>query len=161
MSKQILHKLHAVSGGNPIVYNAELAKAIGSVEAALIVCHIAFWQGLGSRGDWVYKTVKQLQQDTGLTKTQQLTAIKKCTSLGILICEYKSVPRTRHFKVSIEKLELLFPSRQETRPLNGRNKPAQSFGKRPPITEKNPEITTKNSRLLKEAIGLLAERKKM
>jgi hypothetical protein len=91
--------------GNPVMYHPVLARVVGSINAALFLCHLLYWQGKGSKGEWVYKTITDMEDETGLTRTQQDGAIKKLKALKILIVKLRGIPAKRHFQVDMVTLQ--------------------------------------------------------
>lgn len=96
----------------PIAYNSGLARALGSVNAAIFVGQLLHWQGKGAKGEWTYKTVDDFEEETGLSKAQQSTVIKLCKKLGILETKRQGIPPVRHFMLYIEKLIELISNSQ-------------------------------------------------
>lgn len=90
----------------PIAFNPMLAKAAGSASAGLFLSQLLFWWGKGnlsSRG-WIYKTIKEVQEETYLTRSEQDAAIRKWKELGVLDIQLIGLPRRRHFHINEEKL---------------------------------------------------------
>lgn len=95
-------------GTRPIAFNPDLARALGSATAGLFMSQILYWWKKGRDPEMIYKTVKELEEETALTKTQQLNAQKICVRKGVLKVTYKGIPPKRHFRIDMERiLELL------------------------------------------------------
>jgi len=90
----------------PISYNPELAKMLGSVKAGVLMSQLLYWWEKGSNPEWVYKTVDEMYSETGLTKKEQATAIRKCVEKGVLGVKLKGIPAKRHFKILERLVEL-------------------------------------------------------
>jgi len=120
MAKNELQKLAlSILSTKPIVFNPDLARVLGSVTAGLFLNQLLFWVGKGADPIWTYKTVKDFEDETSLSKHQQLTAQKICVKNGVLEVKYKKVPRRRHFKVNMVKVvELLKQLQQEREKTN-------------------------------------------
>ncbi len=135
-------EIYNMLGGQPIAYNPSLIKVVGSVNAAILLGQLLFWQGLGRYGDWVYKTSKDMQEETGLTRSRQDKAISDCERLGLLEVRLHGIPAKRHFKVDIRRLTSLIYSLQESGKL-ARPKPVGLPAQNPQrITETTSDITT-------------------
>jgi hypothetical protein len=87
-----------------IAYNPDLARALGSVVAALFLGQLLFWYGKGKKPGWIYKTEKETHAETGLSRKQQETAIRICKKAGFLETKRAGVPPKRHFKIDMDKL---------------------------------------------------------
>lgn len=92
----------------PIAYQPGYVEIFGgSVPAAIIMNQLLFWHGKGARKGWIYKTIKEMYLETGLSRTQQDTAIAKLVSFGVLSVERMGWPRKRYFKPNIKALHQL------------------------------------------------------
>jgi hypothetical protein len=94
-------------GEKPIAYSRGLAKMARSVVAAVFMSQLLHWWGKGGKPGWVYKTIKEMYEETGLTRRQQETAIRIWKKLGGLEVKLMGIPPKRHFKVKWERLEIL------------------------------------------------------
>jgi len=92
-----------ILGTRPILFNPDLARALGSVTAGLFLSQLLYWWGKGINPEMVYKTVKEFEEETVLTKHQQLSAQKICIKKGVLSVLYKGIPPKRHFKIDLDK----------------------------------------------------------
>jgi hypothetical protein len=87
----------ALSGlGNPVAYYPRLAKFVRSVNAAILLSQFIYWRGKGYEGE-VYKTQREIEEETGLGKEEQRTAIRKLTDMGVLTVVKKGMPAKNHF----------------------------------------------------------------
>jgi hypothetical protein len=84
-------------GSKPVSFNPDLVKVLGSVNAALFLSQLLYWQGKSRNPNWIYKTVKEFEIETGLSKSQQLYAQKRCVRMKILSVTHKGIPPKRHF----------------------------------------------------------------
>lgn len=101
-----------------VAYNAGLAKALGSVKAALVIAQLLFWHTKGHNPEWIYKTVEEMYEETGLSRREQETAIRICKQKGILEVKRMGIPPRRNFKVDIEKIISLLGQSHESAQLN-------------------------------------------
>jgi len=97
-----------VLGTRPIAFNADLAHALGSAKAGLLLSQLLFWYGKGKNPDWIWKTIVEFKKETALSRSEQDTAIKICKKYDTIKVERKGIPAKRHFQLNIEKIvELL------------------------------------------------------
>ncbi|MBI3046441.1 MAG: hypothetical protein HYY86_02835 [Candidatus Harrisonbacteria bacterium] len=137
--------LEALSA-KPIAFNPLLAELAKSANAGLFMSQLLFWWEKGKKVGWIYKTIKEMSQETKLTRGEQDTAIKKWKQLGILEVKKEGVPPKRHFKINVIKLlELLRKTNAQpseaTNQFVETNKTNCNYGQN--ITENNPENTVK------------------
>lgn len=103
--------LLSLLGSKTVSYKAEIAKALGSVPAAVMFSQAFFWQenakfktGLIRIGDDVYfsKTSDEWEEETGLSKDQQLTARKILSSAGMMKEVKCGMPARMHYRIDID-----------------------------------------------------------
>ena len=75
--------------GKPIAYYPKLAKSLGGARCSLLFGQLLFWQDKTDNPLGVYKTVAELEEETGLSEDEQETACKKLIKLGVLTKTYK------------------------------------------------------------------------
>jgi hypothetical protein len=91
----------------PIAFNAEIAHEIG-INAAIFLHQIHYWMGKGDRDDgFIYKTKKELERETALSRYQQDQARSKLEEMGLLEVENKKAngTPTLHYKVNYDAVE--------------------------------------------------------
>lgn len=117
-------------GTRPIAFNPDLAKIAGSASAGLFMSQLLYWWDKGCKKDCIYKTIKEFQKETYLTRSEQTTAIKKWKNLGILEVKAKGIPPKRHFYLDNDKLIKMLSKIAEERGIEGhyRNQNVE-FGK--------------------------------
>ncbi len=152
MKKENYQKIIAeILGTRPIAFNADLARALGSVKAGLLLSQLLYWHKKGKNHEWFYKTIEELEEETALSRAEQDAAIKICKKFKVLETKLKQIPAKRHFKLNIEKIIQLIESRlqktskQSCRRLTNKNAISQQA-----ITESTPESTTETSLLHNE-----------
>lgn len=84
-----------------IVVNKKLIKDYG-IEIALLISEIAS-EGQEQEEYFEY-TIAQLEENTGLSKKQQIKILKQMTELGLVEIQIKGIPPKRYFKLNYEKL---------------------------------------------------------
>jgi len=101
----------------PIAFHPAYARAFGSIEKALYIQQLCYWSDKGSRDDgFIYKTKKEIEDETTLSPYQQDNCRKHFERLGILetkLLKAKGVP-TLHYRVNFGRLQKVMLEYQET-----------------------------------------------
>jgi len=88
----------------PVVHNVALVRLSGSTIAGIFLSHLLYWWGKGER-EWIYKTIPEFQEETGMNRSEQDRAIRIWKKLGILRLENRGIPRRRFFYINLQLLE--------------------------------------------------------
>lgn len=104
--------LQSILGSKTVSFYSIFAKAIGSVQAAVMLSQAFFWQEKAKYkngveiDDEIYfqKTANDWYEETGLTKEQQQVARKHLSGCGILIEILAGLPATIHYRVDVDAL---------------------------------------------------------
>lgn len=92
--------LLALLADRPIAYHPILARFCGGVAPALFLSQLLYWRDKARDPEgWVYKTMLEWTQETGLTRREQQTARVKLKSLGLLKEERAGMPARLFFQV--------------------------------------------------------------
>ena len=92
-------------GTRAILYIKHFAEMTGSINAAILMSQLLYWYGKGSDKGWVYKTIEDMKDETGLSKGQQAKAIEIWKKADVLEISYtKTIPPKRNFKVNVDIL---------------------------------------------------------
>jgi len=94
-------------GARPVAFNPVMARLGGSANAGLLMSQLLYWWGKGAKFGWIYKTIKEMEEETCLTRSEQTTAIRIWVNLGVLILKRTGIPPRRHFHINVEKLQEL------------------------------------------------------
>ena len=91
--------------GHPVAYFPKYAQILGGVTAALFISQLHYWR-LRSRDPdgWIYRTMEQLTEETGLTKSEQRTARKILTEAELLTEEKRGMPAKNFYRVDWGRL---------------------------------------------------------
>jgi len=91
--------------GKPIAYYPNLKRITGSTVATIFLCQFIYWTGK-QRDDegWIYKTQSEIEQETGLTRTEQETARRILSKKGFLEHKYKGIPRQLYYRINIDAI---------------------------------------------------------
>ena len=146
MSKQHQNEIGKYFKYRPIAYNPGLAIIFGSTNAGILMSQLLYWHEKGKRPDgWIFKTIEEMYQETGLTRDQQDTAIRLCKKLGVLETKLAGVPAKRHFRLNVQQLKVIIPSLKKTHKLTYPNPPIRMAEKHQTITENTQKTTTENT----------------
>ena len=88
--------------GNIVAFRPALVKITGSIKAALMLSQLLYWAEnptAQKRDGWFYKTVEELEQETGLSRVEQLNAREALLSRGLIEAEMRGVPRRWWYRV--------------------------------------------------------------
>lgn len=100
----------------PIAYHPILAKVCKSATAALFLSQIAYWSDKGADPDgWIWKTQEEMEDETGLTRSEQETARRDLKRLGLLKEERRGVPARMWYLVDWDVLTNLIAEIPQTR----------------------------------------------
>lgn len=95
--------------GKPIAYYPAIANVVGSVVATVFLCQFLYWQGKEDKenGGWIYKTMEEIKEETGLSRSEQETARKRLKELGILEEKREGLPARLYYKFNWDRLDEL------------------------------------------------------
>ncbi len=117
-----------------------------SISVGLLLSQMLYWHGKGSKSDgWMYKTVEELKKETGLTRSQQETAIRRCKSHGLMETKLAGIPAKRHFRLDVDMLEELLPSLKINADVVYINPPKRMAENKPTTTEITHKTTSENT----------------
>lgn len=100
--------------GHPVAYFPKYAHVLGGVSAALFISQLHYWH-LRSKDPegWTYRTMEQLQEETGLTRSEQRTARKILTEAGLLTEERRGMPAQYFYRIDWSRLVRLLLERDD------------------------------------------------
>jgi len=141
-----------ILGTRLISYNPDLAKALGSAKAGLFLNQLLYWWEKGKNLDEIYKTIKEIEEETGLSRAEQDTAIKICKKFNALEMKVRGIPAKRYFKLDLQKIANLVESSLSVSDKLVCKKPTKLFVRSPQTnTESTSEITSKEDLLTEDA----------
>jgi len=89
---------------NPIAYQPYLVLLFGPA-TGIFLYQLLYWDQKGSnKSGWIYKTEKDFKKETGLSKSNQETAIRKLRNLGLIDYKKAQIPQKRHFRIKLDAL---------------------------------------------------------
>lgn len=86
--------------GRPIAFYPGLRKITGSTTATLLLCQLIYWTGKQADPDgWIYKTSDDIEEETGLSYDEQVTARKQLVKNGFIEEQYKRLDHQMAFRI--------------------------------------------------------------
>lgn len=136
-----------------IGFRPEIARALGSIEAAIFYQQLYFWSDKGKRGDgFIYKSAREIEDETCLTEKQQRLARKKLVDAGWLLAEKHQAngAYTYHYKCLMTVNTVLAKGHNVSAKSQDvpAKRPERTSKKASTITETTAEITQKNTQIL-------------
>lgn len=136
----------------PIAYHPILAKVFGSVTAALFLSQIAYWSDKGSDPNrWIWKTEKEMTEETGLSRSEQQTARRILKGFKVLQEERRGTPARMFYLIDWEQLDVLIanlPQSSCRKPAIKKTKSRVQEDEKPQtiqrLSESTPENTTRS-----------------
>lgn len=129
----------------PIAFQSSFARVAGSVTAGLFLSQAFYWtkikiERMKETDGWFYKTAKEWEEETTLSRREQETARKRLGQLGIIDEKKVGIPRKLYFRINRTRLiELLLNKEKEGRTYKnggfvqtGFDKSANPFSTKPP-----------------------------
>lgn len=143
------HYLTLKAVGRPIAYFPGLAKRLGSTNAAILLGQFIYWHDKAQSELGVYKSVDEIEAETGLSYKSQRTARKVLSDLGLVIETEKRLEHRIYFKFNEAAFEAWLSDENEG---NSANCPNGSSGDSQKVVRGEPkghsviqEITTENT----------------
>jgi hypothetical protein len=111
------HLVQQLLRDRPVAYHPLLAKLVGGATTGLFLSQILYWSDKGSDPEgWIYKTMQELQEETGLTRREQETARQNLTNKNVLEVQRRGVPARLYYRINWEVLiQLLSDYAEQTR----------------------------------------------
>lgn len=130
-----------------IAYHASFAKHFGGVKAAVLLSQLYYWRDKGSDPDgWIYKTIDEIEDETGLTYREQRTARKKLVEAGVLEEELRGLPAQLYYRVNTDVLVAKLSGVSDV--TNRNNSALRNVTSSPYVSEEHymePETTTETT----------------
>ena len=103
--------------GRPMSYYPKLGQLLGDLKTGVFICLFIHWDGKGEDPDgWIYKTQKEINEETGLSRYEQETARKTLVELEVLETSRRGQPARLYYKFNWEALEkALFAAQNKTK----------------------------------------------
>lgn len=118
--EQYQRALLELIGSRPVAYWPSLARLLGGVKPAVLFSQLLYWHGdktVKAREGWFYKSVEELEEETGLTKLEQQSARKALLKIGVIDCKLTGVPRVWNYQILFDNFTSILIDRQ-THPMD-------------------------------------------
>ena len=99
-----------------MLVHPELVRAVG-LPGAVLLGQLLYWSDKARNTEAVFKTLAELERETGLSRSQQETAIRRCVRLRLLTVTVRDVPARRHFAVNQNAVFRLSGSPESSKPV--------------------------------------------
>lgn len=139
---------------HPIAFYAVFARIAGRAANGVFLSQLFYWTGKSSApGRWIWKSQRDWENETTLTRYEQETARKALKDIGLLEERRAGLPARMYYRLNLERLaelceqdsEKQHPSVPESNePVCG-NPPNSDDGLPPSISETTTETTSDNS----------------
>ncbi|RYX82849.1 hypothetical protein EON83_17215 [bacterium] len=98
--------------GRPVAYYPALARALGGVKQAVFLCQLIYWDGKGANSEgWIYKTVEEWEEETGLSYEEQRAARNTLKGLGVLEEWYQRLDHRMNYRINRGTLNQIWEGR--------------------------------------------------
>jgi hypothetical protein len=97
--------------GRPVAYYPDLRKITGSINAALFLCQLIYWDGKQRDPQgWIYKNSDEIEDETGLTYEEQRTARRKLVERGFIHEKFKRLEHKIHYRIDSQAVDAALES---------------------------------------------------
>lgn len=99
--------LDLLASERTIAYRPSFARLTGSVTAAVLLSQFLYWsynEAAQQRGGWFWKTMPEIEAETGLTRREQDTSRKRLRDMNLLEEEKRGIPMKIWFRVDRPRL---------------------------------------------------------
>ncbi len=91
--------------GRPVAYYPRLSYITGGVKETLFLCQLLYWNGKqANKNSWIYKTQKEMLEETGLSRYEQETARRNLREKGFIKETRKGIPAKMHYKIDLDAI---------------------------------------------------------
>lgn len=91
--------------GRPVAFYPELVSRLGSVNATLFFCQILHHTGKERFPELgIYKTAKEIEDETGLSVTEQRTARKNLRERGVMVETERRLEHRIYYRLNLSEL---------------------------------------------------------
>jgi hypothetical protein len=95
--------------GLPIAYYPGLARLLGGVKACVLFCQLFYWsERTGQKWGEVWKSLKELVKETGMTMAEVRAARDVLADRGVLVSRYARLEHQLYFTINRERLDALW-----------------------------------------------------
>lgn len=91
--------------GRAVAYYPNLAKPLGGATSAILFSQLLYWHERAEGELGTYKTIEEIEAETGLTRREQETACKNLEKLGVLTKTHKRLQHRMYYKLNPEAFD--------------------------------------------------------
>ena len=91
--------------GRAVAYYPNLAKPLGGATSAILFSQLLYWHERAEGELGTYKTIEEIEAETGLTRREQETACKNLEKLGVLTKTHKRLQHRMYYKLNQEAFD--------------------------------------------------------
>lgn len=92
--------------GRPVAYYPGLRRITKSTTATIFLCQFIYWTGKGTlEGGWIYKTADEIEEETGLTYNEQVTARRNLVEEELIEEKYLRIEHRMLYRVNLSKID--------------------------------------------------------
>lgn len=91
--------------GRAVAYYPNLAKPLGGATSAILFSQLMYWHERAEGELGTYKTIEEIEAETGLTRREQETACKNLEKLGVLTKTHKRLQHRMYYKLNPEAFD--------------------------------------------------------
>lgn len=140
--------------GRVVAFHPGLKKITDSTTASILLSQFLYWSDKMKDG-WIWKSSEELEEETGLTKWEQITAKRILVERGLIIKEVKRLDHTTRYKVNRDKIDELWeeastPKEEETEEITETPKSKYETKDIPVYDENNELVGTRRTALAKK-----------
>lgn len=99
--------LDLLGGENVVALRPSFARAFGGVTVGVLLSQFWFYSRMDTaraRDGWFYASQEQIEEETGMTRTEQETARRKLREAGILTETKRGIPARLYYHLDKERL---------------------------------------------------------
>ena len=87
-----------------IKYYPRFAHAFGGADEAILLQHFIDWTRF-SKDDWVFRTWREIEDATGITRKRQYEAAKRLCEHNVLEIDLRGIPARNYYRVNAGRVE--------------------------------------------------------
>lgn len=94
--------------GRPVAYYPRLAQFFGSVNVAILFAQLHYWHQRSENDLGIYKTSGELEQETGLSYREQVTARKHLRNSGLMTETHRRLEHRVYYRLDLDAVDAAF-----------------------------------------------------
>lgn len=98
---------HIMNIGRPVAFYPSIARLTGTISSALFLCQLLYWSDKTKDG-WIYKTSKEIYDETSLSYTQQRTARERLKGLNLIEERNAKTEHQMYYRVKQDILDSMW-----------------------------------------------------